>query len=113
MSRLRWATSRALRPVPVGFMVVSLLLVPGCGDAGTSVDDDLVEANAVCADAVDHMDAVTAPVFASYLPTISDDPTDQELIGPVRAVPRARDRSAKRSSDNGHPRTRVGTTIRR
>lgn len=62
-------------------MAVGLFLVASCGDSGVERDDYARGANAVCADAVDRMDALIAPVFTSYLPTIGEEPTDEELMG--------------------------------
>jgi Tfp pilus assembly protein PilP len=45
-------------------MVGALVLV-GCGGSSVTLEEYLTEANALCADAVERMDAVIAPVFAS------------------------------------------------
>lgn len=58
-----------------------VLLFASCGGSSVSLDEYQEEANALCADATRRLDAVIAPVFASYLPEIGEDPTDEELMG--------------------------------
>ena len=64
---------RALAPL--------MLVTSVCGGPSVSLDDYLREAHVICADATQRKDALIAPVFAAYLPTIGEDPTDEELIG--------------------------------
>ena len=62
-------------------LISGVLVFASCGGSSVGLDDYLEDANAICADAVQRTDAVIAPVFASYLPTIGEDPTDEELMG--------------------------------
>lgn len=58
-----------------------VLVAASCGGSSVSLDEYQEEANAICADATQRLDAVIAPVFASYLPEIGEDPSDEELMG--------------------------------
>jgi hypothetical protein len=76
-AELRW-TSWRLR---TALLFSGVVVFASCGGSGVSLDDYLAEANVICADATQRMDDVIAPVFASYLPQIGEDPTDEELMG--------------------------------
>ena len=62
-------------------LLSSVLVFASCGGSSVSLDEYREEAKAICADATQRLDAVIEPVFASYLPEIGEDPTDQELMG--------------------------------
>ena len=62
-------------------MLAGALVLVSCSGSSVTLEDYLTEANALCADAVERTDAVIAAVFASYPPTIGEEPTDEELMG--------------------------------
>ena len=76
-SELRWRIWR----VRTALLLGGVLVFASCDGSSVSLDDYLQDANAICADAARRLDAAIAPVFASHLPEIGDDPTDEELMG--------------------------------
>ena len=74
---LRWRTW----PLGTALLASVVLVFANCGGSSVSLEDYLDEANVICGDAALQTDAVIAPIFASYLPQIGEDPTDEQLMG--------------------------------
>jgi hypothetical protein len=102
------------RPFRIEFLLGGFLVIAACADSSISVEEHMADANAICAEATQRMDAVIDPVFISYLPQIGEDPTDEELMGlyalfvdleaELRGIPKAMLsdlRSLERPDDSG------------